>query len=410
MPKVIHVLRKFEPAEWGGTETHLIHLVRELDRLGWSNEVHAPAEQGTDGTALLEAGATFHTYRARYPYLRLSAKQRSALVASAGNLFSVDELARLLLDRRASIVHTHALGRLGGIVRFGARARKIPYAVTLHGPVRANAEVVQHDVSQRARTLRDVGAPLGWMVGARRVVDDADVLFVLNPGEQEAWRKEREGKHMQLIAHGVDPSPAPALLRAEARAMVPGLGDAPFLVVVGRLDANKGQDIAIEAFLAASCPEHHLVLVGSVTDREYAARLHKRVAGHTSRVHIIGGVRPCTARAFLAEADLALVTSRAESFGIVLLEAWAEATPALHSGAAGLLGITRTVGAEDTSVDSESPAVWARRIEQTLCNPLLLQKERQEGPRRVARHYSWSAVARQVAAAYRNAAFGAMCA
>ena len=57
MPHVVHVLRKFEPRERGGIETHLVGLIPELARLGWTSEVHAPRERGTDGAPLREVGA-----------------------------------------------------------------------------------------------------------------------------------------------------------------------------------------------------------------------------------------------------------------------------------------------------------------------------------------------------------------
>src|SRR5436190_23485749 len=107
MPKVIHIVRKFEPDQWGGIETHLLALIPRLERLGWTSEVHAPAEMGTDGSALTAAGATFRTFRAYYPYLRMGHKERTSLVAAGGNLISFEELGRLLLHRRASVLHVH---------------------------------------------------------------------------------------------------------------------------------------------------------------------------------------------------------------------------------------------------------------------------------------------------------------
>lgn len=403
MPKVIHVVRKFVPSEWGGTETHLVNLVRELSRFGWTSEVHAPGEAGTDGSPLEQAGASFHTYRALYPYWRLDPRQRATLVASGGNLFSFDEVWRLASDRRASIVHAHAIGRLGGIVRFGARFRKTPYAVTLHGPVRANSEVVRQDVARRAATMTDLGAPLGWFVGARRVVRDANLVFVLNPAEHAAWKQERQGRHLELTRHGVDPTPATAEARRAARARIPGVGEGRFVAVIGRLDATKGQDIAMDAYLRGCAPDHHLVLVGSVADPDYAEALNRAIDVERQRIHVVGGVSPAVARGFLAECSLALMPSRAESFGLALLEAWAEGAPALHSAAEGFAAIARNTGSTATLVDSASPEAWAERIRQTLGDSALLERERREGPRRVQLRYSWRAVAGEVARAYRSA-------
>jgi glycosyltransferase involved in cell wall biosynthesis len=402
MPHVIHVLRKFEPREWGGIETHLVGLIPELRRLGWTSEVHAPRESGTDGGPLREVGADLTTFRAHYPYLGLTPERRARLVAAGGNLLSLEEAWRLLRAPRADVIHVHTLGRLGGVVRTVARMRRVPYAVSLHGPVRADAAVVERDAAARTQGMVDLGAPFGMMLGARRVVADADLVFTLNQSEHAAWVGERSGKHLSLMTHGINPSRAAREDRRDARASVPGLGDARYAVIVARLDRAKGQDVAIEAFARSAPPDMHLVLAGAPVDRTFESELRARAAS-MPRVHVLGGVPPRTARALLAEATLALVPSVAEPFGLVLLEAWAEGTPALASAVGGLQDIARTAGAEAILVRG-GPDAWGARMAEWLADESILARERSEGPDRVARSYSWRALAEHTAAAYASAA------
>ncbi len=404
MPKVIHVIRKFEPAEWGGTETFLVNLVRELAPLGWMSEVHAPLEPGTDGTELERAGATFRTFRASYPVLGLDAEGRKRLVASGGNLVTPGELWRLTVDRRASLFHVHTTRRLGGVVRWAARRSGRPYAVTLHGPTRSGAAPGQ--AASFAGRGVDVGAPFGLLVGARRVVPDADLVFVLNPEERQAWEQDRRGRHLELVPHGVQTARSSREARDEARASVPGLGGAPFLVVLGRLDPMKGQDVAVRAFQLAPPAGRHLVLAGSETDAPFARAVRDLASSTPGLVHVIGGVTPRLARAFLAEAEIALVPSRAEAFGLVLLEAWAEGAPALFSSASGLKGIADACGAGRLLVDSLEPAEWSARLSAAVADPDLLASERAEAPGRVAERFSWRRVAERVAGAYEQALRG----
>jgi len=403
MPRVVHVLRKFEPEQWGGIETHLMGLLPELARLGWESEVHAPQERGTDGGALTAIGAAFRTFRARYPYLPMRERDRAAMVASGGNLVSPGELARLLSNRRASIFHVHTQGRLGGTVRTAARLTARPYATTLHGPVLSHAHLVEKEALRRTRGLVDLGKPYGWAVGARRVVDDADLVFVLNRSERDGWKARRDGRHLELVCHGVSSERASTQARQDARAGIPGLGHAPFVVMVGRLDRGKGQDIAVEAFLRAAPQPMHLVLAGAATDEVFARQIGAMAAAASGRVHAVGGVTPATARALLAESVLALIPSRAEPFGIVLLEAWAEGTAALFSNVDGLADIARDSNAPFGIVRANDEACWARRLDQVLGDPVELDRERRAGPARVARDYCWSALATRTAAAYRTA-------
>jgi len=399
MPRVIHVVRKFEPAEWGGTETHLVALIREQVQLGWECEVHAPREKGTDGTILERAGARFRTFRARYPYLRMSREQRAGLVAAGGNLLSADELAKLCV-LQADVLHLHTLGRLGGVVRTAARMRRRPYAVTLHGPVRADASVVESDARRRTQGMVDVGAPFGLLLGARRVVQDADLVFVLNRAEESAWAKTRKAKHLARVAHGVSLDRASEADRREARGRA-GVGAATFWVLVGRVDRAKGQDLAIRAFSEAPS-DVHLVLAGSVSDpsfaREVAALID--VSPMRERIHSIGGVPPHIARALLGEAALALVPSRAEPFGIVLLEAWAEGTPALFSDVGGLGDIARNTDAHFGLVAPDDLEAWTDRLRALADCAREMQCERDAVRSRVAAHYAWRTLAEQIVEGY----------
>jgi alpha-maltose-1-phosphate synthase len=405
MPKVIHVVRKFEPSAWGGVETHLVGLLPELARSsgGWTSEVHAPQEPGTDGRVFSELGVPFRGFRARYPYLGLTPERREALVACGGNLVAPGELLALTQRRDVDLLHVHTLGRLGGVVRLAARFLGIPYAVTLHGPVRANAGIVEASARARTDGLLDFGQPFGWAVGARRVVQDAALVFVLHEGEREAWRADRAGRHLERVSHGVSPATAKPEDRARARQAIPGLGNAPFVLVLGRMEPAKGQDLALAAFLRAR-PETHLVLAGGVADAGFVATLRQTIAERASpQLHLVGGVAPDLARALLAEAALVVVPSRAEPFGIVLLEAWAEGACTLFHDIDGLGAIADRLGARVGRITPNDPGALAQAIDQSLRDPAALRDEARRMQREVGRHASWASVAEHLGHRYQLA-------
>ena len=101
-----------------------------------------------------------------------------------------------------------------------------------------------------------------------------------------------------------------------------------------------------------------------------------------------------------------LIPSRAESFGLVLLEAWAEASPALFSAASGLQAVARACDGVEALVDPNTTDLWAARIHQALRDPQFLQRQSCLGPQRVAQRYSWRNVAQQVSRAYRSVTLG----
>lgn len=118
-----------------------------------------------------------------------------------------------------------------------------------------------------------------------------------------------------------------------ARFAVPRRSDRarPTLLFVGRLEARKGADLALEAFaaLAAPRPTLRLRLVGAgPLESALRRRIAALPADTAARVDLLGRVPQARLPELLADADVALVPSRGgESFGIVLLEMMAAGTP-----------------------------------------------------------------------------------
>src|SRR5437016_4146952 len=152
--RIAHLLRKYNPAEWGGTETVIHQLFEGLRREGADSIVYCPrlaanGQQGANGHAtshghvalthvrdpLAEGGCLVKRFNACVPIWGISAEQRRQMVAVGGNLMSFDLLSSLWSAPRLSVIHSHALGRVGGIGLTIARRRKIPFVVTVHGGV-----------------------------------------------------------------------------------------------------------------------------------------------------------------------------------------------------------------------------------------------------------------------------------
>ena len=52
MKRVAHVVRKYDPDQWGGTETHVVEVTRRLRDHGFAAEVHAPRGPSATDAAL----------------------------------------------------------------------------------------------------------------------------------------------------------------------------------------------------------------------------------------------------------------------------------------------------------------------------------------------------------------------
>jgi glycosyltransferase involved in cell wall biosynthesis len=329
--------------------------------------------------------------------------RRRALVANAGNLLSVDETCSLVRDRGLHLAHLHTTGRIGGSVRIAMRWTGRPYVVSVHGPMLAHRDFLTADTERRLAGLVDLGRPWGALVGSRRVLDDAARVIAFNDDEHEALAA-RIGARAVRMDHGVDRSRFAAGDAARARADHPELGRAPLVLVVGRISAQKNQELAVRAFAHGAPRDALLVLAGAETDpgaRDQVLRA-ARAEGVAERVLLLGNVAPERVPDLMAAAALVLVPSLHEAFGLAVLEAWAAGRPVLFAKRAGLVDLARRLADPWVALEVGDPGAtrrWARAIAACLADPSRAARAAQDGARQVAT-LGWEEVAARVHALY----------
>ena len=119
-----------------------------------------------------------------------------------------------------------------------------------------------------------------------------------------------------------------------------GAGDGEILLVaVGRLEANKGFHVLVEALArlarGAALPPWRLVVIGD-GPRRGALRRHVREAGLQERVHLLGRVGDGTVHAWYAAATLFVHPTLYEGSSLVTLEAMAHRRAVVASAAGGI--------------------------------------------------------------------------
>lgn len=397
--KVAHVLRKYDPREWGGTETHVAEVTRRLGEHGFTSEVHAPRGPTTPDRALASE-VRLVRYRSFLPFLG-PPEHRRALIANAGNIATLDEPLRLALDREVALAHLHTGGRVGGAVRTAMKLTSRPYVVSVHGPLFANQAWLTADTERRQARVIDLGQPFGLLFGARRVLDDAARVITFNEKEREALA-ERIGARAIRMDHGVAAERLGAGSAERARARWPFLGDAPLVALVGRVAAQKNQVLAVHAFARGAPADHRLVLAGASTDLGYRERVEAaaREAGVAGRVHLLGNVDPTEVPDILAAARLLVVPSTFEAFGLAVLEGWAAGRPVLFAYNTGMIDIADALGHRESTIDSLEVDAWADRLRRFLGDEGLRRAATSAGADLVRRRYSWSAVVARLAALY----------
>ena len=162
--------------------------------------------------------------------------------------------------------------------------------------------------------------------------------------------------------------------RSAARAAWPILTDRAVLLVLGRIDPTKNQEwlVAQAAELARRHPKILLVFVGASMNREYGAAVHARVAseGVGASVLFAGALPPGDPRliGLLQEAQAVVLPSVSETFGIVILEAWAAGTPVISSRTSGATALVED-GVNGLLFDLARPEIFHASVDQLLTRP-----------------------------------------
>ena len=401
---IIHVPRRFTRDSWGGTETVVLETSKHQRRAG--HDVRIVTTQALCGTAaeVIEGVPVSRTPHF-YPYLGLSSGAREQLDRRAGNLFSFAMLRELHAAPNVDLFHLHTGKRLGGIVRTAARRRNVPYVVSLHGGVYDVPAQEAQSWTEPTQGAFEWGRALGWAVGSRRVLDDAAAILCLSAEEQQQVQAQHPGRRVELIPNGVDTARFRAGHGARFRAEHGIPADRQMVLTVGRIDPQKNQRLAVRAAarLRADGLDVHLVLIGPVTHDAYAAALRQEISerGLADRVSLVEGLEPGSPTLVDAyhAADVFLLPSLHEPFGIVLLEAWAAGCPVVAARVGGVPGFVRN-GTDGLLFDTDDTPDAVRALAGVLVNQPFARKLGQAGRVKAGKTYDWSAVTARVEGIY----------
>jgi len=290
--RVLHVVKV---AGISGAENHLLLLLPAL------------RERGFDVAATMlhegEPGAEEFAARLR----ERGVPVEPILLGRATDPLSFSRILRTIRRTRPEIVHTH-LVHADFHALPAARLARVPVVVsTKHG----------------FNAFRDGRA---FAAADRAVAALADVHVAISAGLAR-YLGESEGfdpASFEIVHYGIEPGPEP-----------PPLPGAPRLAIVGRLVPIKGHDVLFRAVAAAreQVPGMTLDVAG---DGPLEAELRASVArlGLEDVVSFLGRVSPVAP--VLERAQLVVVPSFGEGFGMVALEAIERGRPVVASDVGGL--------------------------------------------------------------------------
>lgn len=207
---------------------------------------------------------------------------------------------------------------------------------------------------------------------------------------------------MEIVAPGVEHAFfAPGDKRGARKAL--DLGDGPVLLFVGRIQPLKGAAVAVESLAALHRRDATLLIVGGASgiDGETEMALVQKAIDENNLHNQVRFVEPQAHHilsTYYRAADVVLVPSRSESFGLVALEAAACGTPVIANAVGGLLTIVEH-GRTGFLVADRRPDVFAKHIAQILNDPALAARMSVNAAER-AKNYTWSFAAARLRRAY----------
>ncbi|WP_013320931.1 glycosyltransferase [Gloeothece verrucosa] len=241
----------------------------------------------------------------------------------------------------------------------------------------------------------------------KAALETVDRLVSTNPQQEEHLRRlvSSFGK-IDLIPCGTDLNRFGAVSRTSARHQLGIVPDAKVIIYVGPFDPRKGVDILVEAIAHSRFREEEIKLIiisGSNTaknqgiERDKLENLLKK-SGLSDCTEFPGRLDQ-TLPLYYAAADLCVIPTQDEPFGLVALEAMASRTPVVASfeGALQFSVIPEVTGLLVKPLD---PLGFTKAIDRILSHPQWRDQLGQAGRLRTEMAFSWDGVASRLSKLY----------
>ncbi len=371
----------------GGMNVYVSELARELAKRGHHVDIFTRREGEAPELTPLAPNLRLVQLTAGPP-----APLEKELLTPFVPAFSA-ELSRFAASEgeRYDLVHSHYWQGIAAGEPF-AREQGAPHLVMFHtlGEVKNRARVSEEEPGERIRRERDLAASADAIITAS--VHEHDLL---------ARHYDADPARMVSIPCGIDTDLFHPRDREACRRALGIEQDRPVLLWVGRLEKLKGVDILIDAVAQLEDP-HVLLLVVGGDGQALRAELEAQAqaAGLAESVRFTGAAPHDDLPAWYSAADVCVVPSYYESFGLVAVEAMACGTPVVASRVGGLVS-TVTDGVNGYLIPWRCPEPFAEKLDVLLRNPELRANFARAASDSVQR-FRWDEIARRMESLYED--------
>ena len=343
----------------GGMNVYVLQLTREFARKGIEVDVFTRYHDPDDPKIVeLEDGArVIHLKAGSYE----AAKEDlfDYIPEFLSELYSFQKTEGTTYD----LVHSHywLSGRVGMTL---SRTWNVPHVATFHtlAQTKLRARVGEREPARRSKV-------------ESLVMRDADAIIVSTEEEkQDAVRLyDAHPQKIKVIPAGVNLDTFKPVNQSIARQRV-GIHEKQVILYVGRIEPLKGIDVLLEAaaLLDRSDDIRVLIVGGSPGNNAELGRLKALTTelGIESMVTFTGAIKQNKLPDYYSAADVFVLPSHSESFGLAALEAMACGVPVVVSRVGGLKTFIDN-GETGYLVPWRCPEPFVQRLEMLLANPLL---------------------------------------
>ncbi|MFN6180644.1 MAG: glycosyltransferase family 4 protein [Dolichospermum sp.] len=239
----------------------------------------------------------------------------------------------------------------------------------------------------------------------KEILETVERIVATSPQEQEHMRSLVSQKgEIDIIPCGTDIQQFGSVTREAARTRLEIDPEAKVVLYVGRFDPRKGIETLVRAVRESKFYESkqlQLIIGGGCTPGNSDAKERDRIAGIVNEL----GMDECTSLpgclsreilpSYYAAADVCVVPSHYEPFGLVAIESMACGTPVVASDVGGL---QFTVVNEETGllVPPQNVPAFNHAIDRILSDPQWQQELGKAAKKRVIDKFSWHGVASQL--------------
>jgi glycosyltransferase involved in cell wall biosynthesis len=360
------------PPLGGGAANATYHTALELARRGHDVQVLTSRARGGCRYEEMEGVRVTRVASLRRGIHKCGLGGAATFLASAAV-----RLPGMLARHRFDLLHYYFSLPTGMLSFYTRDVRGLPYVVSLRGSDVPGYDETHRELNLLHRLLRIVNL---------RVWHRAESVVALSDSLRELALRADPDQPVEIIPNGIDTERF-----APGEPKTPGGHDTVRLICVSRLVPRKGLEVLLEAVRELSDLPVELEIVGR---GELEASLRRRIAelGLERRVQLAGYVPQSKLGARYRHADLFVLPSFAESFGLVLLEAMSTGLPVVATRVG---GIPETVsdGVNGLLVEPGSALELTRAIRALILDP---ERRRRMGEKNVAlvtERFGWPRIA-----------------